>query len=267
MKGDYPTLRRNIITTLLLCLFITSACAADIAEEGRKIAEAYQDAVVTAHIVLETKVSYQGGSDKEEHKVTATATIIDPSGLAVTSLSDIDPTMFSSYMEREEGFSISVDVMDLKLKMSDGSEIPADIVLRDRDLDLAFIKTKAAPEKPMTCVDLSQAGTPQMLDDLIVISRLGRVGNRALAGYVDRVQAIVTKPRTFYVVTGVFGLGCPTFTADGKFAGIVVVRMDHSSERDSSMHSRGYGDALYVVLPSAAIAKAAQQAREAMLAK
>ncbi|MHB9036270.1 MAG: serine protease family protein [Armatimonadota bacterium] len=260
-------MNRRTSVILLACLFAVwcaTACFADIAEDGRKLAETYKDAVVTAHLVLETKVSYQGGNDKEEHKVTATATIIDPSGLSVTSLSDIDPTQFSSYMERDESFSMAVDVMDLKLKMSDGTEIPADIVLRDRDLDLAFIKPKTAPEKPLTYVDLSQAGSPQMLDQLVMISRLGQVANRALAAYVDRVQAVVTKPRTFYVVTGASGLGCPAFTADGKVAGVVVVRMDQSQERESSsMQSMGYGDALYVVLPSATVAKAAQQAKEA----
>ncbi|MCE5313399.1 MAG: hypothetical protein ABFD49_08535 [Armatimonadota bacterium] len=263
-------MRRHILTvTILFVLSIAlgAGCFAGIEEDGRKFAETYKDAVVTVNLVLETKVSYQGGTDKEEHKVTATATVIDPSGLAVTSLADIDPTMFSSYMEQEEGFSLSVDVMDLKLKMSDGSEVPADIVLRDRDLDLAFIKPKSAPEKPFTYIDLSQAGTPQMLDQLIFVSRLGQIANRALAVYVDRVQAIVTKPRTFYVVTGVSGVGCPAFTSDGKAAGIVVVRMDQSQERDSSQQSMGYGDSLYVVLPSATIVKAAEQAKEAAPAK
>lgn len=254
--------------TLLFLIFmgiaaLTVTCAADIASDGRSVVNTYKDAIVTVHLVLETKVSYQGGSDKEQQKVTSTATIIDPSGLAVTSLSDIDPTLFSSYMEHDEGFSMSVDVIDLKLKLSDGTEVPADIVLRDKDLDLAFIKPKAAPKTPMTYVDLSKSGSPQMLDEVVVVSRLGQIANRALAAYVDRVQAVLTKPRTLYVVTGIFGLGSPTFTADGKIVGIVVVRMDQNKDSDSSSRSMGYGDSLYVVLPASTIFKAAAQAKEA----
>ncbi|MCE5324471.1 serine protease [bacterium] len=266
-------MEKRIGNIALLALVVMSisvfavSCAADIASDGRTVADTCKDAVTTVHLVLETKVSYQGGSDKEQHKVTSTATIIDPSGLAVTSLSDIDPTLFTSYMEQDESYSMSVDVVDLKLKLSDGTEIPADIVLRDKDLDLAFIKPKTAPEKPMTYVDLAKAGAPQMLDELIVISRLGQIANRALAAYVDRVQAVLTKPRTLYVVSGVFGLGSPTFTPDGKIVGIVVIRVDQSQDSDSTSRSMGYGDSLYVVIPASTIAKAALQAKEAAAAK
>ncbi|MEN6355757.1 MAG: trypsin-like peptidase domain-containing protein [Armatimonadota bacterium] len=252
---------------IIWTLALAASCAADIASDGRAVADKYKDAIVTVNLVLETKVSYQGGSDNEQQKVTSTATIIDPSGLAVTSLSDIDPTLFSSYMEHDDSFSMSADVIDLKIKLSDGTEVPADIVLRDKDLDLAFIKPKTAPKAAMTYIDLSKASTPQMLDELIVISRLGQIANRALAAYVDRVQAVLTKPRTLYVVTGIFGLGSPTFTPDGKIVGIVVVRVDQSKDNDSTSRSMGYGDSLYVVLPASTIAKAAAQAKEAAPAK
>lgn len=258
-------MKQIAVLFIIICFAAASAAsfADEIAGEGRNLIETYKDAIVTADLVLETKVSYQGGSDKEQHKVTASATIIDPSGLAVTSLSEIDPTSFSPYMDRDEGFSMTVDVIDLKLKMSDGSEIPADIVLRDRDLDLAFIKVKKAPEKPFSYVDLTKASTPQVLDQLIVVSRLGKIANRTLAAYVDRIQAVITKPRTLYVVTGVLGLGSFAFTPDGKVAGLVTIRMDQNKDSDSSPNLLGYGDSLYVVLPASTIAKTAQQAMEA----
>lgn len=261
-------MKRIALLFVILCVTASTALFADdMAAEGRKIIDQYKDAIVTANLVLETKVSYQGGSDKEQHKVAATATMVDPSGLAVTSLSEIDPTSFSSYMDRDEGFNMTVDVIDLKLKMSDGTEIPADIVLRDKDLDLAFIKVKKAPEKPFTYVDLSNFSSPQVLDQLVVVSRLGKIANRSLAAYIDRIGAVITKPRTLYVVSAGLGLGCFAFTPDGKVTGLVTIRMDSAKDDDASTNIMGYGDSLFVVLPASTVAKTAKQAMEAVPAK
>ncbi|MCE5200511.1 MAG: hypothetical protein ABFD54_14100 [Armatimonadota bacterium] len=243
-------------------LLWSTGCWADSAEEGRKIADAHKDAVVTVALVLEGKISYQGNTEKQEHKVTTVATIIDPSGLAVASLSEIDPTA-SAPMDQMEGFSMTIDVIDAKLKMADGTEIPADIVLRDRDLDLAFIKPKQALAAPAAYVDLTQPSNPQLLDELVTLSRLGPVANRALAAEIDRVEAVITKPRTMYVICGIQGVGAPAFTIDGKAVGVVVNKSNKSDSRDDDSMSSRYSDSIYVVMPCSTIIKAAAQAAEA----
>ena len=48
----------------------------------------------------------------------------------------------------------------MKILLDDGTEVPAEIVLRDKDLDLAFIRPKAKPASPMTSVDLTKSGPP-----------------------------------------------------------------------------------------------------------
>ena len=239
------------------------ACRADVAEDARKIADANKDAVVTVNLVVETKMSFSGESQKEERKVSAPGTVIDPSGLVVSSLSEIDPTkMFSEFMPDDADSSkFSSEVVDVKIKTEDGTEIPADVVLRDRDLDLAFLRPKKAPETPLKFVDLSQAATPQVADGLVILSRLGQVANRALAVRFDRVQAVVTKPRTFYVVNG-DRLGCPVFALDGKPVGTLVLRTSKGEGRSRGMFSMS-DNVVMVVLPCSTVLKAAQQAKEA----
>ncbi len=232
--------------------------------DARKIAQARKDAVVTVQVVVEADVSYEGRSEKEQRKVSAAATIIDPSGLAVTALSEIDPTPTpdQSGDDAGPGFSFTTNVVDARIKTEDGGEIPADVVLRDRDLDLAFIKPRKPAAPPTSYIDLSETASPQLLDELVVLSRLGPEAGRSLSACLDRVEAVVTKPRAFYVVSQSACRGCPAFTLDGKVAGIVVARISPYTERgmDSAMDNT---PDLSIVLPCSTVSKAAMQAKQA----
>ena len=256
--------RMMIVLTLAVLIVSSAVTFAAIAEDARKIAESNKNAVVTVSLVIETTASYEGESNKREGKMSATGTVIDPSGLVVTSLTAINPSdMFSQYMDEDEGYKVSTKVIDVKIRTADGTEIPADVVLRDRDLDLGFIKPKKAPDAPMSYVDLTQAGTPDMMDELVLLNRLGQVGSRALAGTVDRVQAVVTKPRTFYVLSSsVSGMGYPAFVADGKPAGILTMRLSQNMD-DNEGSLGGMDKVLAVVLPCSTVQKAAEQAKTA----
>lgn len=243
---------------LVVLIFLAHApCAAGTTEEARATALAAAGAVVSVELVVEVKMSYEGQTEKEQQKVSANATVIDPSGLAVTALSEIDPSGFSQFVEESEGFSYSVDVADLKLRLEDGTEMQADMVGRDQDLDLAFIRPKKAPDAPMKFVDLSRPGSPQILDELVVVSRLGKAANQAIAASVERVQAVVSKPRTFYVIYNLGNRGCPALTLDGNVIGITVKRMAKGGGSGRDPYS-DYEE-LDVILPAAAVLQAAGQ--------
>jgi len=250
-------------TTLIACLALfaivtVSACAQSASNQARDIVSAHEKAVVTVQMVVETKLSFEGQSEDEERKMTAVATVIQPGGLCVSSLTNIDPSMYESFMDMMgPKFDYSTNVVDVKIKLSDGSEIPADVVLRDRDLDLAFIKPKKAPDKPMAFVDLTKSAEPRILEDLIVLSRLGAVGGRSTAAAIEQVQSVVTKPRTFYVIAGTLGCGGPAFATDGKVAGIVITRM---SPRVQKPEDGSDFPVITAVLPSVTVLKAAEQA-------
>jgi S1-C subfamily serine protease len=260
---------RTVVVVALAAMLLAGAQSSHAwnADDARKIADAHKDAVVSVQLVIETVSSYEGESEKRESKASATGTVIDPSGLVVASLAETNPSeMMNRFMADEEGVPKSSSrTVDVKIRLADGTEIPADVVLRDRDLDLTFLRPRKAPEAPMAYLDLSQAGAADTLDDLLVLSRLGTVVNRALGADIYRVRAVVTKPRTFYalMISYQMNLGGPAFTMDGKVAGILLLRSSPVGNRES-MSSSSMDDMMTpVVMPCSTIAPIAEQAKKA----
>lgn len=238
-------------------LLLAGACVSSPQEEARKVVEANKDCVVTIQIVEEMSVSYEGQTDKRQEKITASGTVIDSSGLVVTSLSEIDSGEGSGAgMEGEQGLNYTSTVISCTIRTGAGQELASDVILRDKDLDLAFLKPKKAPEKPLSYVDLTKEAKPQMMDYIVYPTRLGRIGGYATAGYLDQVMAVLSKPRLFYVVS--YGYeGCPAFDIEGKPVGISVWRSETPASEDED------GDYMSIILPCSTVLKAAEQAKAA----
>jgi S1-C subfamily serine protease len=241
-----------------------AACRADqLAEKGRDIFNQNQHAVVTVQVVL--KVSYPGAGKSSENRQEITGTVVDPSGLTVLALSAADPSEMYQRMLAEQGSQnkLDIEVTDLKILLDDGTELPAEIVLRDKDLDLAFIRPKTKPVSPMTAVDLSKSAPAQLLDEVITLNRLNSAAGRAYAASVERISAVIQKPRTFYIPDSTMTsttLGSPAFALDGKVVGLLVMR---------AVNSKGGGGRSYrenmtsIILPAEDVLKGAKQAPEA----
>jgi len=140
----------------------------------------------------------------------------------------------------------------------------ATIVLRDQDLDLAFIRPTSKPAAALTAVNLADAARPAILDDVVVLSRLGRVGGWAPAAVLYSVGAIIEKPRTFFVLNGQPGTGTPAFLANGKIVGVLTIRQvdpGRMSMFGLMQGSEGAG-VIPVILPAADVLEIAKQAAE-----
>jgi hypothetical protein len=256
----------------VVLLATVSAVADEDAEKGRDIVERWQSSVVTVRLVMEQRVVVSGREmSKSEGKNEVTGTIIDPSGLVVVSYFSTSPNelyqqLAAAMGEDSRDFKMESETTDVKIRLPDGKELPAKIVLRDKDLDLAFIRPVEKPAEPLPAVDLSVKGTPELLDTVVVINRLGRVASWATAVYIDRIHAIAEKPRRFYVPGGMGAmeseLGCPAFTLDGKVVGILVLRVLPSGGGGMGSAFGGMSSAgmLPVILPSEDILEVAQQA-------
>jgi len=252
-------------------LLLGTVCAAadEPAEKGREILNKWQSSVVTVKLVVQMRAVVEGREGgKNERKGEVTGTIIDPSGLLAVSLFSADPNAYDSMMMGDEApsFKMETDITDVKVRLSDGKELPAKIVLRDKDLDLAFVRLTQKPDKPLPAVDLSVKGELQVLDNLVILDRLGTVAGWSACVTLDRVQAIIQKPRRLYVPSASFidimggGLGCPAFTLDGKVVGLLVLRLMPSAAGGMGSMFGGMGGMLPVVLPSQDILEVAKQA-------
>ena len=254
-----------LLIPVLLGLFNAQVYADDLAANGRRILEKYQHAVVTVEIVL--KVTYSAGgqtSPSMERKLDLTGTVIDPSGLSVLALSAVDPgELYQRMASSQSRTRVDTEVSDVKVLLSDGTELPAEIVLRDKDLDLAFIRPKSKPSSPMAAVDLKQSGSAQLLDQVITLNRLNKAASRAYAASVERVSAVIQKPRTFYIPDSTMtstAMGSPAFLPDGKLLGVFVMRALNSGATSGSSLQQNLSS---IILPASDILKASEQAPEA----
>lgn len=249
----------------LLCLFLTGR-ADEVADKGRDVFKKHQREVVTVQLVQKATYSASGrAGESQEAKQDITGTVVNPSGLTVLALSSTDPTEMYRRMYGDR-VKVEVEVSDVKILLDDGVEIPAEIVLRDKDLDLAFIRPKVKPASPMAAVDLSRAASVQVLDPVITLNRLGRAAGRAYSASVEHISAVVQKPRTFYIPDSSMtatSSGSPAFALDGNIVGVFVMRALTAGGGGASMNNSRPDNVTSIILPAEDILKAAKQAPEA----
>ena len=230
---------------------------------ARKIFAEKQDAVVWVSAVSKLTFSADGTRDSgvnipdREQKSEALGTFIDPSGMLVTALSSIDPSRdYSGREYRTRDGIVKLDanaiMKEVKIVMPDGTEIPAELVMRDVDLDLAFIKPKPGAKEAKGVVyqalNLKEAATVGVSDDAITLSRTDEVLNRVASVWRGQITSITKKPREFLRSTS-GSLGCPTFAANGRLIGINVTR----SFKGKGSHT--------VIIPAGDVLEIAEQAR------
>jgi hypothetical protein len=270
----------RLLTVLFALVLSESLVNAQSPEEraaARDVLKKWQDTVVNVRIVLKTRMA-MGGREMQatEETVDAVATVIEPDGLSVMSLTTLNPAgMMNRIMGQmggggggEDKFQMTSEPTDLKIRLSDGREIAAKIVLRDEDLDLAFIRPTAKADKPFTSLALGDEGRPQPLEPVVSISRLGRVGGWVPSASLQSVNAIIERPRTMYVISSSDGfgggIGTPVFLLNGKLAGLLVLR-SMAGNRPGMYSMMGGSEGLgllAVILPAADIREVAKQAVE-----
>jgi hypothetical protein len=214
---------------------------------ARKTVKTYEKAVVSVATVVKQQAG--SGGQEREAKGYCQATIIDPSGMAVTSLTAIQPK--GRAMIGGRGIvEVTSEVQEAKYHLQDGTEIPVRIVLKDEDLDLAFLvplkPLDEGTKKKIAAVPMGDAATNlELLDSVIVLKRGGNAQDYVPMVALTRVVALLSKPRTCYI-TEITTHGSPAFGQDGKPLGLLV-RL--SGQLD-------------VLLPSAEVAKLVDQAKE-----
>jgi len=258
---------KHLIPCLLAaaCLLPAAARAAtDDTAAAKKICDQYKEAVIWISGVA--KISISSGDSRNpmnipdrEQKFEAVGTIIDPSGMVVTALSNIDPAKIANGREvnTPQGkvtIEASSILKEVKIIMADGTEIPADVVMKDADLDLAFLRPKANAKEAKgvtyTAISLKDAGTADLADQVISLSRADEVLNRQPQVSRGQIITVTKKPRQFLRINNATQ-GAPSFTMDGKLLGIAVNRATKQS------------NPVTVVLPAADVLEIADQAKTA----
>lgn len=266
---------RRIIASVAVIGMLMGVCethAQDSRAAAREVVKKWQEAVVNVRVVLKTRMS-MGGREMQsaDDSVDAVGTVIDPSGLTVMSLGSLNPgAMMNKIVGASMGGSenkvdISSEPTELKIRLPDGREMAAKIVLRDEDLDLAFIRPTSKPATPLVAINLAESAKPVLLEQMVVLSRLGRVGGWAASATLADVGAVIERPRTFYVLAGApASMGTPAFSTAGRPVGLLTLRQVDPG-RSSMFSMMGGAEAmglLPVILPAADVLEIAKQATE-----
>jgi hypothetical protein len=199
---------------------------------ARELVKKKGDAVVMVLATLKIRASVAGQEQTIDQQAQANGTVLDASGLAVTSLSTLQPDdmmarSLSGRVQPGTRVEVTSEPSGIRMHLADGREVPAKLVLRDQDLDLAFIRPVDPVSSPMTWID-GPAGKPSLMDLLFVIQRTSETTGWSTAASFGNVQLVIDKPRTYYQVAmstvGGSGLGAPIFDATGRFVGVIVMR-------------------------------------------
>lgn len=256
------SLQTVLVTAVVVAIVSGLACAQMSPDAGRQALSKVDAAVVSVRVVTKMTTAMEGReAAKEDHEVEVTGCVIDPKGLTAVSLSMTDPA--AMYEGMFEGMADMPDVKfqseitDLKIRYAEGSEVSAEVAIRDKDLDVAILRPKTALAAPVAAVDLSGAAAANLLDQLLVVSRRGKAVSYATIAQVKPVVGMLTKPRKMYLMQG--GLdelqrefGSLVVNSDGKPVGLQMLRKTPSAGEEGP-------EMLAVVLPASDIVAIAKQ--------
>jgi len=215
---------------LFLLFFIpSSVCLAS--DIWRSLLQNHAECVTRVSASVRIEISANGRSyPPSERNIEALGTILDSKGMTVLSLNQFDPTDSIYAKIRAPQADIQVNYTEVKLLLQDGTEVPAEFILKDDDLDLAYILPKSSkhPQNPDGFPHVSskpQVTLPQVLDPVVSLSKLGPNLYRQSSLLRSWVNAIIEKPRNYYVIDNVRP-GTPVFNESGEWLGISLFKKD-----------------------------------------
>ncbi len=224
------------------------------------IHEKYQEAIITVKAVIDIEVVVGGSANQsQEQRLEVPGTVIDATGLTVVSNATIDvgKQIESQIARQVRGRQVDVKTTfkEVNLLLPDGTEISARVVMKDDDLDVAFVLPDAA-EVEAEGVEFVAVSFPDetpkvtLLEPIVILNRLGKDLDRTLSLYVTKVEALIKKPRPF-VLTHNTSTGTPAFLPSGEPIGLFVRRIVDGNATST------------VVLPSKEVARLAREAAAA----
>lgn len=150
----------------LLCItFAVPAVAEDEAAVYRRLTDSQSAALVTVKFLLRM----EGQFGKRESETEITGIMIDAKGLILCANSKLGaPRRFGS-----------ATPTDIKVLIGDDIDgLPAKVLARDTELDLAWVQIKEPGEKTFEFMNMADPGEPQIGDRLYALRRMAKFFDR-----------------------------------------------------------------------------------------
>jgi len=248
--------RAGAALALAIAPIVVHAIPETQAAAGRALAKRYADTIIGVELVVTLKVKM---GDREmpprEQRVDVNGTVINANGLTVTTLAEVDPQTAFEMMKAAQPAArlelLGADFKEVKLRLADGTEVPAKFVLKDADLDLAFMAPDTAAadstKREFAHVNLDEPAEGAVLNNYFMVTRAPKVLQRVPIVRETEIIGIVEKPRRIFLLSEQ-ALGSPVFDPEGHILGISLQHF--ANNRRTGL----------VVLPAADISEMAKQA-------
>jgi S1-C subfamily serine protease len=231
----------------------SAATGADV--DFDKLIADHANAIVTVKFVLKMQL---GGMGDREEETEAFGVMMQPDGLVLISNAQIGG--FVSMMGRSRGMEVNVKPTNIKVLVGDDTVgVDAQLIARDTELDLAWIKIDKPADKGYPVLDFAQSAEPRTGEHVYQLAREGRFFDRVPAVTEFRIGAVTKKPRHLFL-PGTQNLGMPIFNAAGKLVGVTILQF--AGEEESSGSAFGGGGGGPAILPAAEILSATKRALE-----
>lgn len=241
------------LAAICLGVFFSPVGRADEIGDGiRHVSEKHAAALVTVKFLLRMESQY----GKRETESEITGIMIDPKGLVLCANSKLGaPRRFGS-----------VTPTDIKVLIGDDIDgLPARVMARDSELDLAWVQVKEPGDKTFDFLDLERAAAPQVGDRIFALRRMAKFFDRAPLVSEGRIAGRTKKPRELIIPTYMaLDAGQPVFTERGEVAGIAVLQLPEDDEYEANpmaFAAMGRDLAGGLILPTAQVKKATERAR------
>lgn len=207
-------------------------------------------AMVTVRFVM----AYEGNDHTEEQEIDGL--VIDPRGVVLVS---------SAMMFGPEYLAMPARPRQIRIIPHGQSEaLDAEVLVRDRELDLAWLRITAENDEPrnMPFVSFAADASPRLGQPVLQVWMLDRYFDRTPYVSEGRVAAIVAKPRDLFIASGEITIGLPVCDLRGDILGFGVLQLPDEQEMAAMTSTNPYARMMFTrtMLPAARVAAATRQA-------
>lgn len=240
-----------------------------------QVVKDHQEALVTVKYVLAISMGQRAGGMEQEQENELTCSMISADGLVICSNNLLTGSIdLIKRFSGAAGNSMSATPKDFRVFIGNSPEaFEAEIVARDTELDLAWIRVTDPGDRVFAHFDFANSAEARIGEPIITIRRAGSSFGRTPVATQTRIGGISSKPRKLYFpqVQSMNGKGLPAFTADGRIIGLLVTQLpEEMGSFGSGMDMMGSSVAnlqdamLGLILPIAEVARATERANEAL---
>ncbi|MEK7413540.1 MAG: serine protease [Planctomycetota bacterium] len=213
-----------------MAVVLTAADAAQL----RSVAERAGPAVIAVRVVSSVNLTIMGQNRALDQETDAVGVVVDPSGLCVVMLNDLDPSaMFKAMLGGNPMIKIDSQLKEASYRLADGSEVPAELAIKDAELGLAVLRPKTAGTTYPALAP--QAGAKIQLGDRVTaVSRAPRFVTATVLVNEILVNGAVAGPQPYAIVSQGATTSAAICNNDGQLIGVLSSKSPPAKEANKA---------------------------------